>query len=152
MNGPGWFACRRTWTNGPGAIAFGRAPGIGVVGRTAVPCGAALAAFGGTGGRVMLAEDEDGFSLSSSLIGSSDHRPCLALCSLSPWGFSEALRFAFGISASLKPLGVVIVVSGSPIGTGSMRSIWVGHISSISTSLSASMKFGADACENKSFG
>ena len=43
-------------TNGPGAIAFGRAPGIGVVGRTAELWEATLVAFGGTGpgGRVMM--------------------------------------------------------------------------------------------------
>ena len=136
-------------------MAFGLAPGIGVVGRTAAPCGTAPAAFGGTGGRVKLAEDEDGpedeDGSGSTINGSSAHRLFLIVCSLSHWGFSTAQRFALGTSESPKPLGVATVAEGSPTGTGSARSPRVGHISSMSTSLSVSMKFGADALEDKTF-
>ena len=95
-----------------------------------------------------LAEDEDGADDeegSSTINGSSAHRLFLVVCSLSHWGFSTAQRFALGTSASPKPLGVAIVAKGSPTETGLARSLRVGHISSMSTSLSVSMKFGADA-------
>ena len=140
-------------------MAFGLAPGIGVVGGTAAPCRTTPAAFGGTtkagtGGRVKLAEDGDGpedEDGSSTINGSSAHRLFLTLCSLSHCGFSTAQRFALGTSESPKPLGVATVAEGSPTGTGSARSLRVGHISSMSTSLSVSMKFGADALEDKTF-
>ena len=68
-------------------------------------------------------DDEDG---SSSMSGWSAHRLLLALGSVSCWGFSAAQRFTFGGATEL-------IVGESPTEIGSAL---VGHISSISTSLS----------------
>jgi hypothetical protein len=130
-------------TNGPGAMAmaFDLAAGIAVVGGPAALCRPAPVAFGGatktgTGGRMREAEadDEDeatGESGSSSMYGWSAHavptaRLLLALWSVSCWGFSAAQRFTFGGATELS-------VGGSPTEIGSAL---VGHVSSISTSLS----------------